>query len=88
MSSVRMNREIPISGSPEIQAPRQADSRRFQQGLIRRMRKAGDNNLYFINGSKIAGKDWHEFSVDGIHQTDLGFYFIANGLKKILKKVL
>ena len=88
MSSVRMNREIPISGSPEIQAPKQAASVRFQQGLIRRLRKAGDKNLYFINGGKISGKDWHEFSVDGIHQTDLGFYFIAKGLKKVLKKIL
>ena len=88
MSSLRFNREIPITGSPDIQADILAGSVKFQRAEVQRRKKAGDKNIHFINGGRIAGKDWHEFSVDGCHQTDLGFYMIANNLEKILKKVL
>lgn len=88
MSSLRFNREIPITGDPDIQVPVLAGSAAFQRNEVNRRRRAGDKNIHFINGGKIAGKDWHEFSVDGCHQTDLGFYIIANQLEKILKKVL
>jgi hypothetical protein len=88
MSALRFNREIPLTGTPDIQAGFLADSVRFQQNLIRKLQRSGDKNIHFINGAKIAGPDWHEFSVDGCHQTDLGFYFIANKLEKILKKFL
>ncbi|MBO5668496.1 MAG: SGNH/GDSL hydrolase family protein [Lentisphaeria bacterium] len=88
MSSLRFNREIPITGSPDIQAEILAESVRFQRAEVQRRKRAGDKNIYFINGGKVAGKNWHEFAVDGCHQTDLGFYMIANNLEKILKKVL
>lgn len=88
ISSLRFNQEIIITGSPDIQADLLAESVKFQRKEINRRRRNGDKNIYFIDGGKIAGKDWHEFSVDGCHQTDLGFYMIANKLEKIFKKVL
>ena len=88
MSSLRFNREISLTSSPDIQVGYLAESARFQQSVVRKRRKAGDKNIHFIHGGKIAGKDWHEFAVDGIHQTDLGFFVIAGKLEKILKKVL
>ncbi len=86
MSSLRFNREITITGSPDIQAKQLADSVKFQQSIVRKKQRSGDKNIHFIHGGKIPGKNWHEFSVDGCHQTDLGFFIIANKLENILSR--
>ena len=88
MSCLRFNREICITDDPEKQESTLSLSAAFQQSEVLRRRKAGDRNIHFINGGRIAGPHWHEFSVDGVHQTDLGFYVIANELTKILAPVL
>ena len=52
-----------------------------------RRRAAGDANVHFVNGS-VDSPDWHEFMVDGVHLTDLGFYkqteLVAPQLEKLL----
>lgn len=88
LSSLRFNREIPVSGSPDIQVKLLSDSAKFQHSVVRKRQQDGDKNIHFIHGGKIMGKYWHEFSVDGCHQTDLGFFIIAGKLEKILKKYL
>lgn len=48
------------------------------------MKKAGDNNLYYLNSDDLMNKDG-EGTVDGIHLTDLGFQHIA---KTFLKEII
>ena len=80
MSSLRFNAELPVTGSPEIQFHAMAESVKFQRREINRRKKAGDKNIYFISGATLCGKNWHEYAVDGTHQTDLGFSVMAKSL--------
>ena len=52
-----------------------------------RRRAAGDMNIHYVNGT-VDSPDWHEFMVDGVHLTDLGFYrqteLVAPQLEKLL----
>ena len=52
-----------------------------------RRRAAGDANVHYINGTAEA-PDWHEFMVDGVHLTDLGFYRQAELIAPQLEKLL
>ena len=50
---------------------------------------AGDKKVFFIDGKTLYPKDLYEHcSVDGIHPTDLGFYFFAKRLYKVIKGLL
>ena len=61
----------------------------FQKDMVEKKKSNGDNNIYFIDGNKLYGnKDIFEFSVDGFHPTDLGFYILANNLYPIIKRIL
>ena len=49
----------------------------------------GDENVYFLDGSTLIPDDVdNEAKVDGLHPTDLGFYFMAQGIGKALKDIL
>ena len=41
-------------------------------------------DLIVIDGEKLLRKGGYDETVDGVHLTDLGFYFVAQGLKKYL----
>lgn len=61
----------------------------FQQRLVNTLRKQGDLNIYFFDGSKSLGtEDYFECTVDGSHPTDLGFIRMANALESTLKTLL
>ena len=48
----------------------------------------GDENVYFLDGSTLIPEDINnEAKVDGTHPTDLGFYFMAQGIGKVLKDI-
>ncbi len=64
--------------------PRRHESRLFQKELIARLRAAGDDRLFFIDGGQLLGDDWDECAMDGIHLNDLGFYRMAEALNKRL----
>ena len=50
---------------------------------------AGDENVYFIDGSTLIPAEINnDGKVDGLHPTDLGFYFMAQGIGKALKEIL
>lgn len=50
--------------------------------------KSGDNNVYFIDGRKIFPSEIRNHcTVDGVHPTDLGFYYMSKKLKPIFKKI-
>jgi len=60
----------------------------FMHDLVEKMRKEGDNNIYFVDGSKMLGEDFYECFVDGSHPSDLGFFRMAQGWVPVLKKIL
>ena len=63
-------------------------NRAFQRQTVARLRRAGDSRITFLDGSNLLGRDYTECSVDGAHQTDLGFMRMANGLEKPLRRLL
>ena len=52
-----------------------------------RRRAAGDAQVHCIDGT-VDTPDWHEFMVDGVHLTDLGFYRQAELIAPQLEKLL
>ena len=62
--------------------------RTMQRKLVARLQKAGDRHIYFLDGSSLLGKDYWECSVDGVHPTDLGFYRMASGIERAIKRIL
>ncbi len=49
---------------------------------------AGDKNVYLLRGSDFFDGLDADFTVDGVHPTDLGFFYMANGIAKVLGPVL
>ncbi len=64
------------------------ERRKFSVKLIKKLKKAGDKNIYFIDGSKFFGKYTDECTVDGVHPTDLGFMKMADALTPVFKKLI
>ena len=60
----------------------------FQKNVVKQMSRNGDKFIFFLDGSKLTGKDYHEYTVDGVHPNDLGFMKIADGVEKHLTKIL
>ncbi|MBE6384725.1 MAG: hypothetical protein E7048_03560 [Lentisphaerae bacterium] len=60
----------------------------FQKAEVLRRRKKGDKNIHFVSGDWGRTPDWTEFTIDGVHPTDLGFYMHARYWEKCLKKYL
>lgn len=60
--------------------------RNYQKNYVK---KSNDENLYYIDGSKVLGKNnISEKTVDGCHPTDYGFISMAEYLYPIIKKIL
>ena len=51
------------------------------------LKKAGDNNVYYLNSDNLLGHDG-EATVDGIHLTDMGFVRFAEVLQEKIKSIL
>jgi hypothetical protein len=60
----------------------------FQKKEVARRRRQGDKNIHFASGDWSYMKDWTEFTVDGVHPTDLGFYMQARMIEKHIRKYL
>jgi hypothetical protein len=52
-----------------------------------KLKKENPNNLYYIDRKNLWGPD-NEGTVDGIHLTDIGFYYYAKKLEPYLKAIL
>lgn len=52
------------------------------------LREEGDDNIYFLDGQRLYGPDFDEFTVDGAHATDLGNYHIAHNLAPFAERIL
>lgn len=64
------------------------ERRKFQSELVHSLREAGDSQIYFVDGSNLLGPNPADATVDGVHPTDLGFMYMADGLEPILKQIL
>lgn len=60
----------------------------FQKEEVRRRRRRGDKNIFFLPGDWGKLPDWTEFTIDGVHPTDLGFYMHARFMGKCFEKFL
>ncbi|MGC8805697.1 MAG: SGNH/GDSL hydrolase family protein [Candidatus Ratteibacteria bacterium] len=61
---------------------------RFQEKLVKELRRNGDKLIFSYCGSKLFAKMWQESTVDGGHPTDLGFMTMAQALYPIMKKLI
>ena len=82
------NREYIENGSITERSPGAEKIWKFQRSEVNRRRRAGDKNIYFVYGGWKNEADWCEFTVDGVHATDLGFYMFAKMLTPKVAKVL
>lgn len=62
--------------------------RDYQRRTVGLMRRGGDTHISFFDGSVLLGRDYTECSVDGVHQTDLGFLRMANKFEPVIRKLL
>lgn len=62
--------------------------RRIIKNTYERAVFEGDERVYYINGADLLPFDTNEFDVDSVHPSDLGFYFMAEGIYPILKDAL
>ena len=51
-------------------------------------KKLGDNKVYLLDGRKLFGREYNLCTVDGTHPNDLGFYFMAKAINKMLEKII
>jgi hypothetical protein len=51
-------------------------------------RFAGDRNVYLVHGGEILNEIGNDGTVDNCHPTDLGFYFMAEGIEDTLDRAL
>lgn len=57
-------------------------------GEIARRRAQNDRNIHFLDGTTLYGPEPSECSVDGIHATDLGFFFISRTMAPVIERIL
>ena len=88
VSKFHFNKEYVETGSLTARAPSAEKSWKFERAEVNRRRRAGDKNITFVYGGWKNEKDWTEFTVDGVHATDLGFYMFAKMLTPKIAKVL
>lgn len=88
VSKFHFNSEYRATGSLTERLPGAEKSWKFERAEVNRRRRAGDKNIYFVYGGWKNEKDWTEFTVDGTHATDLGFYMFAKMLTPKIAKVL
>ncbi len=63
-------------------------NREFQRNLVKQRKASGDRHIYFLDGSKVLGRDYYECAVDGVHPTDLGAYRIAENMLPVIRQIL
>lgn len=69
--------------------PNAVQCRQLIMDNYEKAKAAGDNNVYFVDGSKFFDPDNpNDYTVDGLHPTDLGFRAMAEGIYPVLKAAL
>lgn len=76
--------------SLDLYDPDRVNLNKFYKGFMRSVAKKYAKKGYdvrFYDQSRVFGKDFSEYTVDGVHPTDLGMVKIADFYEKILKKI-
>ena len=60
----------------------------FQRQTVEELRKAGDDHIFFKDGTELLDDRFDECTVDGVHPSDLGFQQMADGLFPALQEIL
>lgn len=69
---------------PETEARFEVIKRTYDNAIA-----AGDKNVWLIKGTEFYSEEHGvDFTVDGTHPTDLGYYFMSEGICPILSKIL
>jgi hypothetical protein len=55
---------------------------------VGKRRAAGDENIHYLDGSTLFGNSPTECTVDGVHPTDLGFFFMAQRTAPVISRIL
>jgi len=89
----RQNPDLPIlimtKPDFDIDMAVSADRREIIRRTYENAVKAGDRNVYFIDGESLYGKSGRDCcTADGCHPNDLGFYRMAEKVSGVLKKIL
>lgn len=61
---------------------------KWQKELVRKMKLAVDENIYFLDGGNLMGPNVDEATVDGVHPTTLGFMRMADKIEPVIKNIL
>lgn len=61
---------------------------RIIRATYQKAKKAGDKNVWFIDGRRFFGKDWPNCTVDRCHPTDNGFHRMAAVIGKVIDDIL
>lgn len=88
LSGLRFNEVWEGFTEPADVVKKKLEIKEFQANEVSLRRQAGDKNIYFLDGETLRGQWWSEASVDGCHQTDLGFLLMANTIEPFLKSLL
>ncbi|WP_409345585.1 SGNH/GDSL hydrolase family protein [Paenibacillus sp. MBLB4367] len=62
--------------------------KRVQKETVERLRREGEANVFFYDGSDLLGEDFSECTVDGVHPTDLGFLRMAQSLEPTVRELV
>ncbi len=79
---------VPAEASGGNVAREQSTKRLFARDFVKGRRKAGDRQIWFVDGLKMLNREQAAGLVDGVHCNSLGFYFNALGLEPFLRKAL
>ena len=60
----------------------------FQRDTVEGLRAAGDEQIFFFDGTDMLGEDFDECTVDGTHPTDLGFLRMARSLEPAVRRII
>ncbi len=71
----------------ETRAQRYTQSNARLREVYKRLLKAGDKKLFYVPAARLIGTDG-EATVDGTHQTDLGFMRMADAIEPALRRAL
>ncbi len=87
------NPELPIicASRPVYCAFEDCEARRqIVRRTVENARKAGDKNVYFVDGKAIENENnaGDSISVDHCHPNDLGFMCMANAIGRVIEKVI
>lgn len=67
---------------------RREEIRLFQEEMVNKFKRLGDEYIYYVDGRKILGENYHEFTIDTVHPNDLGFMKMADYLEIEFKNIL